>query len=299
MVSFAASAGRRRRPPRPIRPPARRRDRAATRLFTLAESLGGVESLIEVLDDDPRLGRRLTEVPDALIRLSCGIEAVDSSPTATPSTGLTAAGRAAARGASPDCSAPPEYAATTLAVPPLIHEELGLICALRTETTSAGSSASVRDELASMPEVRGCQPTGAKFCGECGTTLTADAGGVGMTTPGAQPSTAAPIAERRVVSVLFADLVGFTAASEGTDPEETRDLLSRYFELARDVIGRYGGTVEKFIGVAVMAVWGAPTAHEDDAERAVRAGLELVDAIHGLGPGMEARAGVPARPPWP
>ncbi len=94
------------------------------------------------------------------------------------------------------------------------------------------------------------------------------------------------------MSVLFADLVGFTAASEGRDAEETRELLSRYFELARDVIGRYGGTVEKFIGDAVMAVWGAPTAHEDDAERAVRAGLELVDAIHGLGPGMEARAGV-------
>ena len=110
--------------------------------------------------------------------------------------------------------------------------------------------------------------------------------------PAPAPAVATPIAERRVVSVLFADLVGFTAASEGRDAEETRELLSRYFELARDVIGRYGGTVEKFIGDAVMAVWGAPTAHEDDAERAVRAGLELVDAIHGLGPGMEARAGV-------
>ena len=80
--------------------------------------------------------------------------------------------------------------------------------------------------------------------------------------------------------------------AEGRDAEETRELLSRYFELARDVIGRYGGTVEKFIGDAVMAVWGAPTAHEDDAERAVRAGLELVDAVRGLGPGIEARAGV-------
>ena len=89
----------------------------------------------------------------------------------------------------------------------------------------------------------------------------------------------APVAERRLVSVLFADLVGFTTLAEGRDAEDTRELLSRYFDLARDVIARYGGTVEKFIGDAVMAVWGAPTAREDDAERAVRAGLELVDAV--------------------
>jgi len=101
-----------------------------------------------------------------------------------------------------------------------------------------------------------------------------------------------PVAERRLVSVLFADLVGFTTLAEGLDAEDTRELLSRYFELARNVIGRYGGTVEKFIGDAVMAVWGAPTAHEDDAERAVRAGLELVDTVRVLGPGIQARAAV-------
>jgi class 3 adenylate cyclase/tetratricopeptide (TPR) repeat protein len=94
------------------------------------------------------------------------------------------------------------------------------------------------------------------------------------------------------VSVLFADLVGFTTLAEGRDAEDTRELLSRYFDLSRDVIERYGGTVEKFIGDAVMAVWGAPTAHEDDAERAVRAGLELVDLVATLGPGLQARAGV-------
>src|SRR5207253_6546159 len=92
--------------------------------------------------------------------------------------------------------------------------------------------------------------------------------------PTAAPS-AAPIVERRLVSVLFVDLVGFTTLAEGRDAEDTRELLSHYFDLAREVIGRYGGTVEKFIGDAVMAVWGAPVAHEDDAERAVRAGLEL------------------------
>jgi predicted ATPase/class 3 adenylate cyclase len=89
--------------------------------------------------------------------------------------------------------------------------------------------------------------------------------------------------------VLFADLVGFTTLAEGRDPEETRELLSRYFDSARQVIDRYGGVVEKFIGDAVMAVWGAPVAQEDDAERAVRAALDLVSEIEALG----AEAGVP------
>ncbi len=92
--------------------------------------------------------------------------------------------------------------------------------------------------------------------------------------------------------MLFADLVGFTTLAEGRDPEETRDLLTRYFGLAREVIERYGGTVEKFIGDAVMAVWGAPVAREDDAELAVRAALELVDTVKTLGPSIRARAGV-------
>ena len=105
----------------------------------------------------------------------------------------------------------------------------------------------------------------------------------------AQPVASGPVAERRLVTVLFADLVGFTL-SEGRDPEE-EELLSRYFDLAREQIERYGGTVEKFIGDAVMAVWGAPTAHEDDAERAVRAALEVVDAVKALGRGSR-HAGV-------
>ena len=123
------------------------------------------------------------------------------------------------------------------------------------------------------------------------------AGGIGSD-PSSGPAPA-PEAERRLVSVLFADLVGFTALSEDRDPEEVRELLSRYFDTARRVIGRYGGTVEKFIGDAVMAVWGAPVAREDDAERAVRAALELVDAVRALGedagtPALRARAGVTA-----
>ncbi len=73
------------------------------------------------------------------------------------------------------------------------------------------------------------------------------------------PAVAESGAERRLVSVLFVDLVGFTTASENRDAEETRELLTRYFEVARSVIERHGGTVEKFIGDAVMAVWGAPS----------------------------------------
>jgi class 3 adenylate cyclase/tetratricopeptide (TPR) repeat protein len=137
-------------------------------------------------------------------------------------------------------------------------------------------------------------PPTVKFCGECGARL------VEVETAGTAPAPAlreAPTAERRLVSVLFADLVGFTTLSERRDAEEVRELLSRYFDEARRVIGRYGGAVEKFIGDAVMAVWGAPVANEDDAERAVRAGLDLVAAVSALGedlgaPGLRARAGV-------
>jgi class 3 adenylate cyclase/tetratricopeptide (TPR) repeat protein len=105
------------------------------------------------------------------------------------------------------------------------------------------------------------------------------------------------VAERRLCSVLFCDVVGFTPLSEARDPEAVRELLSRYFEVARTVIDRYGGMVEKFIGDAVMAVWGSPVAEEGDAERAVRAGLDLVAAVAELGaeagvPGLTARAGV-------
>ena len=134
---------------------------------------------------------------------------------------------------------------------------------------------------------------GARFCATCGTPAPSTA--VGATPPTdpdhrrGHPST---VSERRLVTVLFADLVGFTTLAESRDAEAVRDLLSRYFEQCQEVIGRYGGTVEKFIGDAVMAVWGAPIAHDDDAERAVRAALDLVDGVRALGPGIQARAGV-------
>ncbi len=135
---------------------------------------------------------------------------------------------------------------------------------------------------------------GVKFCGECGTSLVTDRHKEGPP-PGVPADT--PTAERRLVSVLFADLVGFTALSETRDAEEVRELLSRYFDTCRRLIELYGGTVEKFIGDAVMAVWGTPVATEDDAERAVRAALDLVAAVSALGdevdaPSLRARAGV-------
>src|SRR5262249_51945979 len=108
-----------------------------------------------------------------------------------------------------------------------------------------------------------------------------------------EPITAAASgAERRLVSILFADLVGFTPFAEERDAEEVRETLTRYFDLARDVIERYGGTGEKFIGDAVLAARGAPTAHEDDAERAVPRGQDPVVAVRALGPSIQARAGV-------
>jgi class 3 adenylate cyclase/tetratricopeptide (TPR) repeat protein len=131
------------------------------------------------------------------------------------------------------------------------------------------------------PLARACPACGAAtdpddaFCGECGTAL----GEVAA----AAPPREEPAAERRLVTVLFADLVGFTPLSESRDAEDVRELLSRYFDSCRRIIALYGGTVEKFIGDAVMAVWGTPTATEDDAERAVRAALDLVAAVSALG----------------
>ncbi|MGI8928286.1 MAG: ATP-binding protein [Candidatus Limnocylindrales bacterium] len=94
------------------------------------------------------------------------------------------------------------------------------------------------------------------------------------------------------MTVLFVDLVGFTPFAEERDAEAVRETLDQYFAIARLAVERHGGTIEKFIGDAVMAVWGTPIAHEDDAERAVRAAMELLDGVHGLGHDISARAGI-------
>ncbi|MEP6757995.1 MAG: adenylate/guanylate cyclase domain-containing protein [Actinomycetota bacterium] len=139
------------------------------------------------------------------------------------------------------------------------------------------------------PSCEAPNPGVSKFCGECGSAL----GGA----PAPQLAAAEPgVTERRLVSVLFIDLVSFTTLSESRDAEDMRTLMSTYFDTARAVIERHGGVVEKFIGDAVMALWGAPITHEDDAERAVRAGLELADAVAALGVTislpLQARVGV-------
>jgi class 3 adenylate cyclase len=103
----------------------------------------------------------------------------------------------------------------------------------------------------------------SRFCGQCGSPLQGPPAGE----------------ERKVLTVLFADLVDFTSRAERMDPEDVRAMLSPYYERLRSELERHGGTVEKFIGDAVVALFGAPVAHEDDPERAVRAALAIRDAI--------------------
>jgi class 3 adenylate cyclase/tetratricopeptide (TPR) repeat protein len=118
-------------------------------------------------------------------------------------------------------------------------------------------------------------PEGFRLCGMCGAALT--------------PAGAPAREERKVVTILFTDLVGSTARAEGLDPEDVRATLSAYYAQLRAELERHGGTVEKFIGDAVMAIFGAPVAHEDDPERAVRAALAIRDAV---GEELEIRTAV-------
>src|SRR6476620_1639807 len=109
-------------------------------------------------------------------------------------------------------------------------------------------------------------PADARFCFSCGRAF----------------EEARPREERKVVTVLFADLVGFTSRAEQMDPEDVRALLAPYHQRLRSELERFGGTVEKFIGDAVVALFGAPVAHEDDPERAVRAAFAVCRAIDEL-----------------
>ena len=121
-----------------------------------------------------------------------------------------------------------------------------------------------------MPVCQRCgteNPDIAKFCLACGSPLTEAAG---------------PDEERKLVTALFTDIVGSTARAETMDPEDVRAMLAPYYARLRSELERFGGTVEKFIGDAVVAVFGAPVAHEDDPERAVRAALAVNDAVAAL-----------------
>ena len=102
----------------------------------------------------------------------------------------------------------------------------------------------------------------ARFCESCGAALGGESG-----------------ERRKVVSVLFCDVVGSTALGESSDPEALRALLARYFERMKGIVESHGGSVEKFIGDAVMAVFGVPAVHEDDALRACRAAVEMREAF--------------------
>src|SRR6476646_2218338 len=118
---------------------------------------------------------------------------------------------------------------------------------------------------------------GARFCDSCGAVLAA--------AHSARET-------RKLVTVLFADVTGSTALGERLDPESLRRVMARYFETARAVVEGHGGTVEKFIGDAVMAVFGVPAMHEDDALRAVRAAAELRRSVAVLNGDLERRYGV-------
>src|SRR5947207_9540756 len=134
-------------------------------------------------------------------------------------------------------------------------------------------------------------PPGAKFCVDCGAALT-DRPAAGA--PVAPPtSRAAPLPEeRRQVAVLFADLSGYTAVAETMDPEALHGLVDACLRRLGQEVERYGGTVDKYIGDNVMATFGAPVAHEDDAERAIRAALGMQEAMVEINDDLARRHGV-------
>ena len=127
---------------------------------------------------------------------------------------------------------------------------------------------------------------GEKFCGGCGATLAAT---VTETAVPAEAKASNGDGERRPVTVLFADLVDYTRMSQALDPEDVHAMLGRFYEVADEIVERFGGSIDKHIGDSVMAVFGAPIAHDDDAIRAVRAAAE----IHRMMPSLGGRAGQP------
>jgi class 3 adenylate cyclase/tetratricopeptide (TPR) repeat protein len=130
--------------------------------------------------------------------------------------------------------------------------------------------------MSTCPTCGQMNPEGARFCSDCGVQL----GGT------------AAREVRKTVTVLFADVTGSTALGERLDPESFRRVMARYFDAARDCLERHGGTVEKFIGDAVMAAFGVPVVHEDDALRALRAAVELGDSLAALNEELERAYGV-------
>ena len=138
----------------------------------------------------------------------------------------------------------------------------------------------------SCPSCGAENPSGARFCIECGTDL-----GTGAAPRQEPPAATAPPEERRKATVLFADLSGYTAVAERMDPEAVKSMVDRALRLLGEEVVRHGGNVDKYIGDNVMAVFGAPVAHEDDPERAVRAGLAMLDAMEEINDRIAGPAG--------
>ena len=122
-------------------------------------------------------------------------------------------------------------------------------------------------------------PPGKTFCADCGAAMA-----IGASSAPATPRAAAPMstAERRQLTVLFCDLVGSTALAARLDPEDLREIIGVYHRCVADTVARFGGFVAKYMGDGVLAYFGYPQAHEDDAEGAVRAGLAVIEAVDRL-----------------
>ena len=143
-------------------------------------------------------------------------------------------------------------------------------------------------------------PDGAKFCLECGVPVGSAATAKPQTPPPSadeEPASVDAAEERRIITALFTDLAGFTSHTESVDPEDAGERLTLYHRLVREEIERYDGRIEKLLGDGVFAVFGAPTAHEDDPERAVRAALRIQEGVERLneehpGIGLAVRVGI-------
>jgi class 3 adenylate cyclase len=141
-------------------------------------------------------------------------------------------------------------------------------------------------------------PPGNKFCGDCGTALP-ETGRASAAATGSKPGSsgeAAAQAERRQLTVMFCDLVGSTALASRLDPEDLREVIGAYHRCAADTVGRHDGFVAKYMGDGVLVYFGYPQAHEDDAERAIRAGIKLCEAVSRLiaddGTALAVRVGI-------
>ncbi len=148
------------------------------------------------------------------------------------------------------------------------------------------------------PNCGAINPPGARFCNQCGFAL-AEGSPASTLAPAAPALPTAPedaqneeTEQRRIVTVLFADLANSTALAEALDAEEMRAILTEFFATMRRQIQRHGGSVEKYIGDAVMAVFGLPVAHEDDPVRAIRAALDMQASLHALNASLASADGL-------